>query len=162
MMAMCYTLNHLILEEIRPFDWIMLAVEVLVLILIAVEIFIFTGPEWWHGIQAKKKAAKLIPFLAQGEALRNLISKSPNQDQNQHRENILKWDKETQDFLAAIAPRALSAYMHIVRLQANDSAVLSANGQLHPVHGLFADAYRVLQSRLENLQKIIETPVLYF
>ena len=161
-MAMCYTIHQMLFEEIRPFDWIMLVVEVLVLILIAVEIFVFTGPEWWHGIQAKKKASKLFPFLAQGEALRNLISENPNQDHNQQRENILKWDRETQEFLTKLSSRALSTFRHVAHVSETDRGILTPSGQFYPASGLFGDAYQMLQARLDNLQKIIEKPEVYF
>jgi hypothetical protein len=157
-MAMCYTLHYMIFEEIRPFDWIMLAVEILVL----GAILIFEGPKWLHEIAARRKASKLAPFLASGEKLRHTISLNPNQDQNEWRENALKWDRETQEFLKKQSSRALSAFRHVSHVGGADRSVLTPDGQFYPVHGLLGDAFQLLQARLSNLHKIMENPEVYF
>ncbi|MGA3161907.1 MAG: hypothetical protein ABSC77_11880 [Terracidiphilus sp.] len=152
-------------EEIRGFDWIMLVVEILVL----VAILVFEGPKWWHERESRKKAKLLIPLLELGENLRNSVPFYSNLGHNalyqqltQWRERALKWDLETQEFIAELSPRALSTYKHIVHLRETDRAVLTPDGVLYPVQGPFGDAYQLLQARLDNLQKIIDNADVYF
>lgn len=162
-MAMCSTIDHIFFEEpVRTFDWWMLAIEGVVLALIAVEVFLFSGPEWMHKRKAAKKAKLLLPVLKSGELLRDLASVNPNQHNNKWREDFLKWDKETQEFIAKLSPRALSAFRHVVYIGGADRAVLTPSGQFYPAHGLFGDAHQLLQGRLSNLQKIMGNPEVYF
>lgn len=153
-----YHVWRMIVDGARPVDWISLSVEILVL----AAILFFEWPEWFHKQKAQKKAAKLLPFLKRGEDLRACV---PYAEINEHlpwMDKARNWHLETQDFLTEHSLRALSAFNHVVHVRDADRAVITPFGQLHGLTGLFGDAYQLLQARLDNLQKIMENPEVYF
>ncbi len=157
---------HRLFGDVRPIDWLILAVDGLVLFVIV----LFEGPNWWHEIAATRKASKLLPFLKAGEDLMSSAPYNSDKDHNQRvrdgqlwRENVQKWDRETQDFLTKLSPRALSAFRHVVHVVETDHAALTPSGQFfNPAQGKFGDAYQLLQARLDNIQKIMENAKAYF
>ena len=145
-------------EGTRAIDWLLLIVDFLVLL----AILWFELPEWLHKRRAGKKARLLAPFLERGEELRSSAHERSTHDFMKWMDNARDWGIETQVFLEKESPRAASAFKHIVHLRETDRAVVTDFGQLVPLTGLHGDAYQLLQARLDNLQKIIDSPEVYF
>jgi hypothetical protein len=156
---MCNTIRHMF-EGVRPFDWLMLIVEVLVLGLIAFEI---VREEWRH--RAERKQQRIIG--ERSESLRQLLSKGQElqrnapasgesttdiaQDIAQWSRLIDTWHQEVATLLASYSSRAAMAFNHGVPKGSTYMGIAVAANR----------RFGFLLSRLENLQGILENPQIY-
>jgi hypothetical protein len=160
--------------EVRPFDWLMLSVEVLVLLLIAYEI--------WVGIRERRKSRKrqlelqdvlrhLNRFMDAGKALQGRVPDTANLSRQDFPlgsidrwvSSVKQWREDVKTFLSARSPRALSAFVLITNAESVDSTVHPPSDWPVIVTGeLLRDIYQPLVVYLRNLQNIMEKIDTYF
>jgi hypothetical protein len=145
------TIRHMF-EGVRPFDWLMLVIEVAVLLLIAWEI----GRDIWHKRKMRVRYDALFERFDKGQQLRfsfpQLGPNACNRDERLEWENSAKtWIKETAIFLRGFSPKAATMFLKEV----NDS--------------YFSDVVNnpdfwstALFHRLENLREIMDKCEVYF
>ncbi|MHB1959213.1 MAG: hypothetical protein ACYCO5_09295 [Acidobacteriaceae bacterium] len=145
----------------RAIDWLILSVDGLVLSVIV----LFEGPGWWHKRRAAKKVKILIPLLERGRQIQSSVP-------YQHRENspelsewaetAKSWWTSTEAVLAALSPRAATAFNHLLNFDSADRVAMDRSGRPYHLCGYAGDMYQSLQLKLGNLQRIIENPETYF
>jgi hypothetical protein len=122
-------------------------------------------PGWWRERKGRKFIASLNPYLDRGRLLQSSV---PNQAFNpglelmKWVEDVKAWSTETEAFLATVSPRAAAAFTHVINAGQADRAIRQSEGRMMPISGYFGDVYQILQVKLNNLQKITETVVIYF
>jgi hypothetical protein len=150
-LIMVNTIRHMF-EGVRPFDWLMLVVEVAVLLLIAWEI----GRDIWHKRKMRLRYNALFEHLNKGQQLHwsfpQLGPNACNRDERLEWENSAKnWIKETAAFLRRVSPKAATMFLREV----NDSYFSDVVN--NPDFWLTA-----LFERLRNLREIMEKCDVYF
>jgi len=137
------------MEGIRPIDWVMLVVEVLVLAPIAVEI----APALVHKIKAKKRQKVLFSLLVKGQSI---LNRAPNAFEQTPVHawglSVDQWSKEVTAVLAGYSEHAVALFNH-----------QSQVGM--PFHHIATGAwphYGKLSAQVENLRSIIEKPEIYY
>lgn len=147
--------------ETRGIDWLILIVDFFIL----VAILWLELPDWLHKRRAERKAKALAPFMERG---RQLQSSVPNQLPNpgpellKWVEDVKQWSSETEAFLAPRSTKAATAFTHVISASSADRKVRKPDGSSFRITGRFGDLFQVLQVQLDNLQKIMENPELYF
>ncbi len=134
---------------IRPFDWIMLLVEVLVLVLIAAEI----APTLIHKKIARKRQRVLFSLLVKGQ---EILNRAPSPFDQAPVDSWGKsadlWSEEVTKVLGGYSKHATAAFSHQPQVGA-------------PYHHIAPGAwpqYGRLTARVENLRNIIEKPEIYY
>ena len=135
--------------SIRPFDWVMLVVEALVLVLIAAEI----GPSLVQKMRAKKRQKVLFSLLVKGQGILNRAP-SPFDANPVHLWGVTvdQWSAEVTAVLAGYSEHAVASFNHQPQVGA-------------PYHHIATGAwshYGKLTARVENLRNIIEKPEIYY
>ena len=136
----------------RPFDWLMFGLDAAILIVTVGAIFLFTLPAWKHARKAQKFAAKVLPFLREGQ---RLYQATPDRHDE---EAIMGWVEKAKDwevttgaFLAQQSERASFAFELVVNAYSTDR-ILS---------GYAGDIYQRFQVKLDTLARIVERPDSY-
>ena len=147
-LVVCETLRR-IMYGIRPFDWVMLIVEVLVLIFIAAEIV----PSLRHKARARKRQRVLFSLLTEGQAILNQAP-SPFVQDSVHAWGVSvdAWSAKVTKVLADYSQHALASFNHQPQVGM-------------PFHHIATGAwphYGKLTARVENLRNIIEKPEIYY
>lgn len=169
---MCYSIHHTVFEEIRPFDWIMLAVEVLVLL--------FVGYGEWTTFSDRRKAKRREAILApkrlwlaglieQGEQLRRDTPREAI-EYNDHPsffpwiQRVDTWGKETVTALERESPKAAIVFNLVKSPVSMEVFVYLPNklGSPFQLSGNLRVAYERLTSQLANLAEILEKLEVYF
>jgi hypothetical protein len=138
--------------DVRPFDVLMLVVEVLVLILIAYEV----GSGVWQRIRRHRRSKRVLEFFSEGQALQDdaPTTTSPIVEIPEWERRCRDWTDGTNDLLKRYSPQASAAFL------------LSAGGLLDwdffGIHEGAHDTYQSLQRHLNNLRLIMERPDVYF
>lgn len=152
---------HRLFVETRGIDWLILIVDFFILVAIVwLEL-----PDWLHKRRAERSAGTLAPFMDRGRQLQTTV---PNQLPNpgpellKWVEDVKQWSAETEAFLAPRSTRAANAFTHVISASSADRKVHRPDGASFRLTGRFGDLYQVLQIKLDNLQKIMESPESYF
>jgi hypothetical protein len=106
---MCNTIKHMF-AEVRPFDWLMLVVELLVLLLIAAEVI----PGWLHWRHKRYATTCIMAFLTDGQRLQDTIPRSSATDEQAIAwiEELTNWILRVQAFLEKNAKQAVAIFNH--------------------------------------------------
>lgn len=163
---MAKTLQHMF-EGIKPFDWLMLVIEALVLIVI-----IFAEITGWmrRRRESKRKSflnAKSLELSKVMDVGRRLILTVPEPDFTSPQASKLwieaaaVWTDKACKSVSLDSPRAAADFMLAAESQ-NINTVLSTHGRNIVLHGDIWETYWRLVTRLENLQRIVERPEAYF
>lgn len=134
---------------IRPFDWVMLVVELLVLVLIGADI----APSLWHKWKAKERQKVLFSLLIEGQAILNQAP-SPFDQTPVHAWGVSvdAWSAKVAKVLGEYSEHAFASFNHQPQVGT-------------PFHHIATGAwphYGKLTSRVENLRNIIEKPDIYY
>jgi hypothetical protein len=138
--------------DVRPFDILMLVVEVLVLILIAYDV----GSEIWQRNRRHRRLKRVLEFLSEGQALQDGAPTTASSvvEIPEWERRCQDWADGTNDLLKRYSPQASATFL------------LSAGGFLDwnvlRIHESAHDTYQSLQRHLNNLRLIMERPDLYF
>jgi len=168
--SMSYTLIH-IFEEVKPFDWLMLAVEVLVLGLIAYEVVVARRER-----RAKRKREALLAerlswlsgIVEEGEQLRRTTPHGGPSVSDEQRWQWVKsvdlWTQQTTDLLAEKCPKSAIAFGLVKPTATPEAIVYPPNhlGAPFQVVGNTRVSYLHLVARLGNLTEIMEKVDFYF
>jgi hypothetical protein len=158
-LVMCNTIGHMF-EGVRPFDWLMLFVEIAVLLLIAWEI----GRDLWRKWKIRRLLDSLFDFVQRGQKLQALSPQGTYAPEGPHGPqftpawiNLVKtWNQEAVDFMETCSPQARWSFL-------NDTSDGSAHAQQALAVPQEAQwLYRIMLTRLDNLQRIAENPDVYF
>ena len=137
-------------EGPREIDWWMLAIELLVLIVIAGEALLALRN--WRN--KKNKVAKIFLLMAKGQRLQE---SAPTQQEftrvDEWAGQVRTWLIETNDFLKACSPQASAAFL----LNFDAPTVHYA----HIAQGAH-DCYITILVRLKNLRNVMEKPDTYY
>jgi hypothetical protein len=137
--------------DVRPFDWLMLAIEILVLLLIFYEVAV--GFRQKRTI--KRRFKTLLILISDGQALEDIapLQQADVAVVTKWKNDVLEWDNRANKTLASFSKQAVAAYVH-------DSVDAGVR-----YRGVAQDAHQVrvgLKSRLDNLKSIMEKPDVYF
>jgi len=140
------------LEDIRPFDWLMLVVEILVLLLIGYEV----GTTVWNKRVVRRRMAAAVLLMRRGEEIESAVPRSGNIDVATiplWKESVNAWITETNNFLAGCSPQASAALLHNV-----------GGGSIRygAIAGDAHDYFVFLLARMNNLRAIMEKSDVYF
>jgi len=164
---MTITIRRMVTEGVRRFDWVMLAVEILVVLLILYEIIM---SEIRSRRDSKRRAflseriLELSKLKSKGQRIQTTVL-----DPMICNPQILKpwidaaraWSAETDAVLTNYSKRASSAFLLVTDAGRIDT-VVTAHGRHFKVTGEIGDAYQQLVLQLENVGRIIENPAAYF
>ncbi len=163
---MAITIRRIMSETVRPFDWIMLAIEVLVLLAILYEIV--KGE-----LRERRELARQRILAEKGGSLSKLLDKGlrikgtvvdPNSTHPQLHEKWIYsaniWIGEVRLYLAN-SPRADAAFIDTSNAGHVDNVAV-ASGRQFTVTGDVWKCYENLILHLENLRRINERPEAYF
>ena len=156
-LSMAYTITFL-LEDVRPFDWWMLGIEVAVLL----SILLFDGRSIWRerrqdrdALERKnlinKRVAALRDAMSKGQRL--LLSVAPSGDPrvDQWSQSASRWTEETKLLLRAYSEHAEAAFM---------LRIVESPQKYGSIGAVFE--YISVESGVKNLRDIIERPDVYF
>jgi hypothetical protein len=143
-----------ILGEFRPADWAILAVDLLVLIVIAIE-FIHNLRREHREEQRRKEIVTRVravrEALEKGHKLQHSAASSGDPRVETWYQSVLKWTEETRGLVRSFSPQAEACFADV----SNPPAL----GNLGSVGRQFD--YAQLLARLANLRSIIEKPDVY-
>jgi hypothetical protein len=154
LLALANTIRHM-MEQTRPIDWVMLAIEAAVLLLIAYEIYV--------GVKERKKAKQRAGIVeTRVTAIREMMSKGQNLLRSQPPfvppqplalwvNGVDNWTEQTKNLL-----RSYSAHAEMTFLQ-HPTILVNSYGSNPKPH-----VYGSLEHRLNNLRNIMEKPDVYF
>jgi hypothetical protein len=156
----------MVTDGARPIDWIIGAVDFLVLI----AILLFELPEWWHKRKINRIVPKVIPYVHAGQKLQLDLQELVGQFHNlDGREEAIAWTyeanmwtKNTSVFLSSLSGRATTAFSIVVNTRESDRMIYSPKHGACYFSGELGDCYQTFLRHLENLQKIMEKPEAYF
>jgi hypothetical protein len=137
---------------VKPFDWLMLIVEILVLALIAFEIF----HSIWHRRKIVRLLSRAFYFVQMGQKLQVMIGPEWNGPPlgPEWIKSVKAWNQETLNFLEACSPQARESFLiNNVEAHREQSLKVPPEAQWW---------YRTMLNRLDNLQRIAENPDVYF
>ena len=163
------TIRHMF-DGVRPFDWLMLVVELLVLLLIFYEVII----NLIHRRKERKRrlalgliVTSLAGFMEKGCKLQ-LDTPDPITTTwgsiTPWIDSVKLWAKDTSAFLAQHSSRAATAFGLIgeIGVLTNPQPVYKEPGSSFPIEGPQRESYQRLVAQLTNLRSIIEKPEAYF
>jgi hypothetical protein len=158
LIIMCNTIKHMF-EGVRPFDWLMLVVEVAVLLLIAWEIGReehFRCKERKRQLLLKQSMAKANGFISQGQTLQHtaphVLEHNPDVVKK-WMSSVESWIMDTNEFLSGCSSQASAKFLDDSHLPDVRFPELAVQAVIHA---------RTLNRRLSNLQIIIQSPDIYF
>jgi hypothetical protein len=140
--------------DVRPFEYLMLVIEVLVLLLIAYEV----GSGVWHRIRRTRRSRRVLTRLSDGQALQHAAPRRSADPAtiSLWTSNVRAWIDETNTLLCKYSLEASIAFLHN-----RGGADTSFGSALREVADGAQDPYVTLQERLNNLRSIIENPEVY-
>jgi hypothetical protein len=158
-------------EGVKPFDWLMLFIEVAVVGLILYEI-IADGfrrrAEATHRRFIDQQALELMQSLARGRRWLGAVPNTsycnkPVADQLDTAwiKDVQAWVRDTNSFLQKHSPKASATFMSIADA-GHVSTVIGNHPHTYIVRGQAETWYVALTVHLENLQRIVTTPEAYF
>jgi hypothetical protein len=159
---MCDTLSN-IFEGVRPFDWLMLAIEVSVVILILYEIIVDTrrrNADAKHKLFVDTQGLALSKILRRGELLQetapNTLLTTDARVESTWIAEVQAWIRDTDIFVTSKSTN-MSADFMLVAPDDTEKVCLWINpsGNGFFVRGQAADQYRKLVVHLDNLRRII-------
>src|ERR1700675_1509953 len=119
LLIMCDTIRHMF-EEVRPFDWLMLAIEALVLFLILYEVIADSRrrrADRRRNVFINEKVSALSIFMDKGLRIKETVPDpqvlSDTSSIKQWRTDVRVWTEESNAFLATLSPQASAAFMLI-------------------------------------------------
>jgi len=147
---MLQAIKHMF-SEVKPFDWLMLCVEVAVLLLIAGEA-IFA---WLHRRHKRAATIRTNALLAEGQLLADSVPKILAGDDcaNAWIDQVKDWIKRAQSFLASDAKEAVVVF---------NQKTLGPYYVMMEVSPQALNWSHDLDSRLKSLRSIMEKPDIYF
>ncbi|HKI00012.1 MAG TPA: hypothetical protein VJ999_12960 [Candidatus Sulfotelmatobacter sp.] len=155
-------------EGVRPFDWLMLFIEVAVVGLILYEIIaddIRRRAEARHRLFVDTQTVALAMRLTLGERLQRAIPNSSfaatKAAEDVWRRDVDSWTETTQLFLAGHCSQAAAEFMRLTDVE-HVIAYVGTQPHGYYVRGESVNDYRNLIVRLENLRRIISRPEAYF
>src|SRR5216684_2216069 len=154
LLNMCNTIKHMF-EGVRPFDWLMLGIEVIVVILIGFEIF--RGERSRHEEEKRlervnERMTVIRSLMAVGQEIRRTAPEPMAHNAvNPWVEALEKWNQEVYVILESFSRQAAVSFNAGIPKGANYPG-------LAPVAQQY---FGVLLLRLENLQNIMEKPDVY-
>ncbi len=163
---MSRTIAHLI-EGTRPLDWIMLIVEILVLFIIAYD---FIAERFRRWTDKKRRSfldalvLQLSPLLDEGNRIRLTIPDPLATTPffiSRWIDIASSWTEKTKTVIASYSSSASAAFMLISDSQWVDDAV-SYHGHNFFLSGPTLEAYKAITLHLENLQRMMDRPEMYF
>src|SRR2546428_2535998 len=154
--SMTYTICRLF-EDVRPFDWLMLVIEVAVLVAILVFDIRAVRRERRHDREQRdrrtlvdQRVAALRDAMSKGQELRLSTPVSGNPHVAEWAQAVTNWGEETRVLLKSFSAHAEAAFL----MQMSGSPYI--NGSIGATF-----EYISLISRLDNLRGIIEKPDVY-
>ena len=105
---MCNTLRRL-LSDVRPFEYVMLVLEALVLLLIAYEV----GSGIWHRLRRHRRSKRVLKYLLQGQALKSSVptQAAPLAEVNEWRSQVQEWTDSTNRMLKRYSSEASASFL---------------------------------------------------
>jgi hypothetical protein len=154
-------------EGTRAIDWLMLAIEALVLLLISYEVLagqIRHRRDQQRRSTITERVVALSAFMDKGMRIKSCVP-DPQitnwQLVKPWMDSVQKWTDETNAFLAGHSSRASSAFMLTTDAGHMDTVVYSA-GRQFALFGDVRECYQRFAVQLANLRRIIEQPEAYF
>jgi hypothetical protein len=153
-------------EGVKPFDWLMLVIELLVLLAILYEIIkgeLREKRERRRQGILDEKGRSLSRLLDKGLRIKATVIDPAITNPQLHGTWISSasaWIEETRSYLATF-PRASAAFLETSNAGSVDN-VASASGRHFVVTGEVGKSYQTLILHLENLHRISERPEAYF
>jgi hypothetical protein len=146
-----WTMVSKMFDGVKPFDWLMLVVEILVLLLIAYEV----GTTVLHRLQTKRRLASLFALMHRGQELQTTVPGSGTTDDQAvaWKSSVEAWANDTHKILATYSPQASARFLHNPVVSRGIYRGIAQNAQGY---------YESLMMRLENLRAIMEKPEVYF
>jgi hypothetical protein len=98
-------------DGVKSFDWLMLVVEILVLLLIAYEV----GTTVLHRLQTKRRLASLFALMHRGQELQATVPGSGTADDQAivaWKSSVEAWADDTNKILATYSPQASARFLH--------------------------------------------------
>jgi hypothetical protein len=166
LLFMANTLHHMF-EGIRPFDWLMLVIEVLVLIVI-----IFAEIAGWMRRRKESrrhsflnaKSLELSKMMDTGQRLMSIVPDPAFASPQAFMfwvQTAADWTDQVSKIMSPHSSRAVADFMLATNSQHID-AMVSAHGRNFALSGEIWETYWRLVTRLENLRRIVERPETYF
>jgi len=136
-------------EAACPIDWLMLAIELLVLVVIAGEALLS-----WRSWRGKcKKRAQILALISKGQVLERC---PPNFNEvarvNEWVQQVGSWAKETDNFLKTCSPQASAEFLSNLGVSPLSYPQMAPGAELW---------YKTILVRLSNLRNIMEKPDTY-
>jgi hypothetical protein len=163
--AMWSTIRHLF-SGIRPFDWMMFVIELLVLL----ALLWFEGLEVWHQIKLRKRVSSLIRYMDAGQTIQNnlhtltepLFAGRITEETLAWMMEANMWSQTTREFLALHSKQASAAFLLVVNMRTSDRDIYTQRYGTFHLSGEVGNCYQILLARLDNLRRIMERPEAYF
>jgi hypothetical protein len=155
-------------EGVRPFDWLMLIIEALVLLLILYEVVAEATrrrTERQRSVFIARQVLALSRLMDHGQSLQSTVPEpqitSDYQIIQRWMDSVTKWTEGTNGFLVSQSSVASAAFLLVTDASAADNLVHRA-GRSFLVGGELGRFYQRLVMQLANLRRIIERPEAYF
>ncbi|MGO8973760.1 MAG: hypothetical protein ACLQJ0_04945 [Steroidobacteraceae bacterium] len=139
-------------DGVKPFDWLMLLVELLVLLLIAYEVVIPA----FHRRRTSRRLASLLALMNRGQKIQDAVPASGTTDDlaiSAWKTSVEEWLRDTHKTLVAYSPQASTIFLHDT-----GGTSLRYRGVAQNAHDYFV----MLLARMNNLRAIMEKPEVYF
>jgi hypothetical protein len=163
---MCNMIGHMF-QGIRPFDWLMFALEALVASLILYEVVV-SGKR--HRAEQRRQSLTnervlvLSKLMDKGLRIKSTVpdpsGTSDFQIIQRWMDTVQAWADETNSFLASHSSRASAAFL-LVTDAGNMDSVVYASGRQFILIAETRAWYQRLIVQLENLRRIMERPEAY-
>ncbi len=148
-------------EGVRSFDWLMLWVEVLVVLLILFEILRPMLAER----KMRKRVSKVYDFVSRGQMLEHTTPMDGGMILDQQvkanrsaavdwRTEVQSWIMDTNKFLKTCSPQASAKFLDDSRMSHFSDTTVRFGQETRA-------QYEVLNCRMSNLQEIMQTPTVY-
>jgi hypothetical protein len=137
---------NMVTDGARPIDWIIVAVDFLVL----VAILWLEFPEWLHKRKVQRRKRKLFECWATGQTLQTSVPvRYGPENMASWLLSFRNWNNETHILLRNYSPEAAIAFFHETTRDAPPDSY-------HDVADQARESYRRLLIRLNNLKTIME------
>jgi hypothetical protein len=153
--------------DTRPFDWVMLVVEVAVLLLILYEVVrgeLRDRNEHKRRSRLTQIVTELSSLLDKGLRMQGCVPDPQIMNQQTCEPwlvSVREWTEQTNKVLSKHSPRAAAAFMLVTDAEAMDSCV-HAGGRMFFVIGHVREVYQRFVVQMANLRRIVEQPEAYF
>jgi hypothetical protein len=159
------TIRHLF-DGVRPFDWLMLVIEVMVLVFVAYEVI----AGFIHGREVRKRQRELESrihrtnqFVSQGQLLQKTVVRDGRDVDRtaslfksalQWRSDVASWIMDTNGFLKECSTQASAKFL-------DDSLTFTFRDTSNKYCPETEASYETVNRRLNNLQSIVQNPLAY-